>query len=96
MVTISVDLPDELLPLLQQSRLPGRTQDDRVRVALAIQLLQEEVISAGKAAQLAGESRVAFEALLDDLEIPAVRYDEAMYEQDLAGLDAAKHRAGER
>lgn len=95
MVTVPVNLPDELLALLEQSRLPGRTQDDRVRVALAVQLLQEGLISVGKAARLAGESLVSFEALLDDLGIPAVRYDEAMYEQDLTGLDAAKRRAGE-
>ncbi|HEX5504406.1 MAG TPA: UPF0175 family protein [Thermomicrobiales bacterium] len=96
MVSVPVNLPDDLLALLQQSRLPGRTQDDRVRVALAIQLFQERLVSVGKAAELAGEPRVAFEALLAELGIPAVRYDEAMYEQDLAGLDAAKRRAGER
>jgi predicted HTH domain antitoxin len=96
MATVPVNVPDNLLALLQQSRLPGRTRDDRVRVALAIHLFQEGLISAGKAAELAGESRIAFESLLDDLGIPAVRYGEAMYEQDLEGLDAAKRRADEQ
>ena len=96
MATVAVNVPDDLLALLQQSRRPGQTGDDRVRVALAIHLFQEGLISAGKAAELAGESRIAFESLLEDLGIPAVRYDEAMYEHDLEGLDAAKRRAGER
>ena len=96
MATVPVQVPDDLLALLEQSRLPGHTQDERVRVALALHLFQQGVISIGKAAELAGESRMAFEALLADLGNPAVRYDEAMYERDLEGLAAAQRRATER
>ncbi len=90
MATVPVQVPDDSLALLEQSRLPGRTQDERVRVALALQLFQQGMISIGKAAELAGESRMAFEVLL------AVRSDEAMHERDLEGLATAQRRATER
>ncbi len=93
---VSIQVSDDLLALLQRSRLAGRAQDDQVRVALAIHLFQEGLVSVGKAAELAGESRIGFELLLDSLGIPAVRYDEAEYERDLEGLALARHRANRR
>ena len=67
-----------------------------MKVALAIHLFQEGVISAGKAAELAGEPRPSFELLLREMNIPPVHYDVADYEQDLRGIAAAKRRSETR
>lgn len=73
----AIDVPDELLDLLKDSRLVGRSEADQVRVALAIHLFQERRISVGKAAELADVPRVEFELLLVRTVIPVVRYDGA-------------------
>lgn len=86
----TIDLPDELLVLLGRSRLGGRPEADRVRLALAIHLFREEIISAGRAAELAGEPRAAFELLLGELGVPPVRYDEADYEREWAAIADAR------
>lgn len=87
MKTAIVEVPEDVLALLAQSRLSGRSQAEQVRVALSIHLFQEGVISMGKAAELAGEPRIQFERFLGDIGIPPVRYDEAMYAEDLHTLD---------
>jgi predicted HTH domain antitoxin len=79
MATTTIDVPDELLALLQRSRLGGRTRDAQVRAALAIHLFQEGLVSVGLAAELAGEPRANFELLLGDLGIPPARFEEADY-----------------
>ena len=86
MQTRTIEVPEEILRLLEASRLGGRPDADRVRIALAIHLFQEGVISIGRAAELAGEPRVDFEWLLVQMGIPTVHYDVADYEQDLRGL----------
>lgn len=96
MKTKSIDVPEDLLALLKQSRLGARPQADQVKLTLAIHLFQEGLISAGKAAELAGEPRASFELLLREMDIPAVHYDVADYEQDLRGIAAAKRRSETR
>lgn len=91
MKTKEIDIPEELLDLLQRSRLGLRA--DQVKTALAIHLFQEGIISVGKAAELAGDPRVAFELFLNDIGIPTVHYDLPDYEQDLRGWAEAERRA---
>lgn len=55
-----------------------------VRVALAVKLFDEEVISLGKAARLAGVSRVEFTNHLGSLKIPVARYAADELTQELA------------
>lgn len=93
MKTVTIEVPDDLLTLLQQSRLKERPFSDQVRWALAIQLFQEGVISVGRAAELAGEPRSSFELTLGEMGIPPVRYTLADYEDDLRGLAAAEKRS---
>jgi predicted HTH domain antitoxin len=83
MTIATVELPDELLTLLRQSKLATRSVEDQVRIVLVMQLAQEGVISMGKAAELAGEPRAAFEALMHDLKFWPVQYDLEDYEQDV-------------
>ena len=93
MKTRTVDVPEDLLALLEQSRLSRRSPTDQVKLALAIHLFQEGVISLGKAAELSGEPRVSFELLLAESGIPSVRYDEPDYDQDLQALAEARRRS---
>jgi predicted HTH domain antitoxin len=91
MKTRTIDIPEELLDLLKRSRLGKRSGADQVRTALAIHLYLEDLVSIGKAAELAGEPRVDFEWLLSEMGLPTVRYELADYEEDLRGLAEAEH-----
>ena len=55
-----------------------------VGVALAVRLFDDEVISLGKAAKLAGMPQAEFIDLLGALKIPVVRYDKDELQQELA------------
>lgn len=93
MGTKQVDVPDELLALLQRSRLASWDAADQVKVALATHLFLEGLISIGKAAELADVPRVEFERLLVEMGLPTVRYELADLEQDLRGFaEAERHR----
>jgi predicted HTH domain antitoxin len=85
--TKDVAIPEELLDVLKRSRLGKLPIDEQVRAALAIQLYQEGVISIGRAAELAKESRVGMELLLIEMGIPVVRLDLAEYEREIATLE---------
>ncbi len=92
MQTVAVDIPEELLILLKQSRLGSRPAADQVRIALAIHLFQEGVISVGKAAEIAGEPRAPFELLLGEIGIPPVRYDREDYQRDRDDFERARQK----
>ena len=92
MQTVEVDIPEELLALLKQSRLGTRPVDAQVRIALAIHLLQEGVISAGKAATIAGEPRASFELLMAEMGIPALKYDLDDYKRDREAFERARQK----
>lgn len=93
MQTRRVDVPEELFERLQHSRLGKRSAADQVKIALAIHLFLEGMISIGKAAELAGEPRVDFEWLLSEMGLPIARYDRADYKQDLQGIAEAERRS---
>jgi len=92
MKTKTVEVPEEILELLQRSRLGGRSGPDQVRTALAIHMFLEGIISVGKAAELAGEPRVDFEWQLVEMGLPTVQYDLADYEQDQRNFAEATRR----
>ena len=96
MKTKSVEVPEEILALLQQSRLGSRSEEDQVRAAVAIHLFQEGVISIGKAAELSGDPRIDFQWMIVQMGLPTVRYDVADYEEDVKGLAEAERRAEAR
>ena len=87
MVRVELELPAAFLYMLPLSRMPARELDRQVRIALAVQLFQEGVISLGKAAELAGESRSRFETFLWESGIPVVRYTETEYRQDKEAIE---------
>ncbi len=94
MSTQQVEVPEELLALLQGSRIAARDTAGQVKAALAIHLFLEGLVSIGKAAELAGVPRVEFEWLLAEMGLPTVRYEAADYQQDLRGLAEAQRRRG--
>lgn len=90
MNTVQIEIPNEMLVLLEQSLLAGRPHADQVKIALAIYLFQEQVISIGRAAELVGEPRATFELLLGQMGIPPVRYDESDYEREWRAIEHAR------
>jgi predicted HTH domain antitoxin len=89
MATPQIEIPDEILVLLEQSPLAGRSHDAQVKVALAGYLFRENVISIGRAAEIAGEPRASFELLLGQMDIPPVRYDEGDYDRKWLTMKSA-------
>jgi predicted HTH domain antitoxin len=90
MATQKIDVPEEILVLLRQSRLGTRPDADKVSLALAIHLFQQGLISVGRAAEPAGEPRATFELLLADLGIPPVRYSVDDYRADVETIQRAR------
>jgi predicted HTH domain antitoxin len=93
MQTRQVDVPEEILDLLHGSHLGERSAADQVKIALAIHVFLEGLISVGKAAELAEVPRLQFEALLVELGVPTVRYELVDFEQDLQGIAEAERRS---
>lgn len=58
-----------------------------VRVALAVKLFDDEVISLGKAAKLAGVSQGEFVDHLGALKIPVVRYGKDELQRELTAFE---------
>jgi predicted HTH domain antitoxin len=92
----TVEVPDEILDLLATSRLGQQVSLDGVRVALAIHLFLEDVVSIGKASDLAGIPRLDFEELMHELGLPVARYSLDDYQQDLHGLAEARRRSQDK
>lgn len=90
MNTAHIEIPDEILALLEQSPLTGRSHAHQVTIALAVYLFQERLVSIGRAAELAGEPRATFELLLGQMGIPPVRYDESDYEREWRAIERAR------
>jgi len=90
MATAQIEIPDEILALLERSPLAGRSRADQVKIALAAHLFQERIVSIGRAAELAGEPRVSFELLLGQMGIPPVHYDEGDYEREWRAIERAR------
>ena len=92
MATRTIEVPEEILALLRQSRLGDRAEADQVRMALAILLFQQGVISVGRAAELAGEPRATFELLLGEIGIPPVRYSLQDYVDDVETIERLRRK----
>lgn len=59
--TLQIDLPSDIFLSLNESE---KEVTQRLKLALAIQLYAQEKVTLGKAAQIAGLSRLSFETLL--------------------------------
>lgn len=64
--------------------LPPTIDESHARLVLAIGLFQEDALTLGRAAELAGLSYRAFADALSERGIPLVTYTERMVEEDIA------------
>ncbi len=64
---ISVDFPADILLALNETE---NQLVQRIKLALAVQLYKARKLTVGKAAQIAGLSRLQFETVLSENEIP--------------------------
>jgi len=65
--TISIDFPSDILLALNESE---NELIKRIKISLAIRLYKANKLTIGKAAQVAGLSRFAFESYLSENKIP--------------------------
>lgn len=65
--TISVDFPSDIFLALNETENEIK---QRIKTSLAIRLYKLEKLTIGKAAQVSGLSRLQFETLLSENEIP--------------------------
>ncbi len=65
--TISIDLPSDIFLALNETE-SELTQ--RIKISLAIRLYKLQKLTIGKAAQISGLSRLQFETILSENEIP--------------------------
>jgi len=64
---INIDLPSDILLTLNESE---KELKNRIKISLAIQLFVQQKVTIGKAAQIAGLSRLQFETVLAESNIP--------------------------
>jgi predicted HTH domain antitoxin len=76
--------------------LPAHVDEARARLILAVGLFQEDEVSVGKAAEIAGLSYRAFLDALRERGIPAFTYTDEMLEEDLAFLQRQRDREDQR
>ena len=79
-MTVTLDIPDSVL---QGLHLPEGEVPERLRLELALALYAQGPLSLGKAAELAGVSRLPFGELVGERGIPR-HYGEADLAQDIA------------
>lgn len=64
---INIDLPSDILLTLNESE---QELKNRIKLSLALQLYVLQKVTIGKAAQIAGMSRLQFESVLSENKIP--------------------------
>ncbi len=77
--SVAIELPSDILLVLNESE--GKLKQE-IKLALAVRLYQREKVTIGKAAQIAGLSRLAFETALSESGIPisALSFEEIMHD----------------
>jgi predicted HTH domain antitoxin len=65
--TISIDFPADILLALNETESELK---QRIKIALAIRLYKLQKLTIGKAAQISGLSRLQFETILSENEVP--------------------------
>lgn len=81
--TISINFPSDIYLALNKNE--SELQDD-IKISLALRLYQQQKLTLGKAAQLAGITRLEFENLLAENKIPISNLDFQDIENDIEKL----------
>ncbi|MBI4684989.1 MAG: UPF0175 family protein [Nitrospirae bacterium] len=74
MMSITVNLPDINI------------KEDEVKLLLAIKLLEDGLVSLGKAAEIAGYSVKAFVEILIHRGVPPVKYEKLILDEELKNV----------
>jgi predicted HTH domain antitoxin len=90
---IEVDIPRDIIFVLRRYHRPDELKG-KLKLALAILLFQEKVISQGKAAELAELSRVKFIEVLKEHSIPVYEYNEEDYQRDQQAIARYRELVG--
>lgn len=77
---IKLNLPEEFIPFLDY--IEGDSIEQKIRIALSVNLYINGSVSLAKAAELSGESLEQFMELLKEQDIPWGEYTEDMKKQD--------------
>ncbi len=80
---LEMHLPADIVAAIRSYGRQGATDEERLRVPLAIGLFTEGAITLAKAARMAGLTRYEFARLLKRRGLPAYDYTEAMHREDL-------------
>ena len=83
---VELHLPADVLTALRERQGSARTDEERVKMHLAIGLFVDGAVSLAKAAELAGMGRYEFALLLKRMNLPAYDYTADEYQEDLAFL----------
>lgn len=82
--TVSFEIPRDLLASL---KVGPASLAQSLRLEASVAFFRQKKLALGKAAQLAGLSRLAFMDHLAEREIAVFDYDESELETELAGLE---------
>jgi predicted HTH domain antitoxin len=89
-IVVELRLPADVAAAIRAREKTGLTEEEQVKVPLAIGLFAERAISLAKAASLAGMTRYEFVLLLKKIGLPAYEYTQTDYEQDLSFIASVK------
>jgi predicted HTH domain antitoxin len=81
--TINIDFPGDILLALNETESDLKK---RIKIDLAIRLFKLQKVTIGKAAQIAGVSRLEFDTILSENEIPISNLTIEDIDKDIAKL----------
>ena len=86
---LRIQLPDDVVRAIRSADGGPLSDEERIRVPLAIGLFAKGAISLAKAASLAEMTRYDFGRLLKEIGLPAKAYTRADYEEDMVFVASA-------
>lgn len=89
---VEVELPEDIIAQLQFIKIPKIDLQEKIKIAFAIDLFRQGVVTLSKAAQVCNMSIYRFMNVLKDRDIPAFEYGEEEYQQDKKAIAKYKER----
>jgi predicted HTH domain antitoxin len=87
---VELSLPADIVAAIRSREAARLSDEERIKVPLAIGLYAERAVSLAKAARLAGMTRYEFALLLKKRDLPAYDYTQQDYQEDLGFAASAK------
>jgi len=86
---VELRLPSDVVVAMRTQQRASQTDEERVKVSLAVGLFADGTVSLAKAARLAGMTRYEFAMFLKHLGLAAYEYTDEEYQEDLAFVASA-------